>query len=111
MTEKRFKATFVAMTPDADSAKHRCTVRTPMYEQTIILVKNEEEAIRMCKELVEEDGIRSFILCPGFTSRGVARISEAVGEGVSVNVARGDGPSNAIAQRAMEEAGFFSKKG
>ena len=111
MTERRFKAALVAMTPDADPAKHRCSIRTPMYELTSILVKNEEEAIRMCKELVEEDGIQSFILCPGFTNKGVAMISEAVGEGVSVNVARGDGPSNAIAHQAMEEAGFFSRKG
>jgi hypothetical protein len=111
MTEARFKAAFVAMTPDADPDRHRCIVRTPMYELTSILVKNEEEAIWMCKELVEEDGVQSFILCPGFTNKGVAIISEAVGEGVSVNVARGDGPSNVIARRAMEEAGFFSRRG
>jgi hypothetical protein len=37
----------------------------------------------------------------------VARVAEAVGDDVSVNVARGDGPSNAVARRIMSEVGFF----
>lgn len=51
--------------------------------------------------------MQSFILCPGFTNKGVAQIANAVGEGISVNVARGDGPSNAIAHEVMIRVGFF----
>ena len=107
MTEKRFKAALVAMTPDADPTKHRNVIRTSLYELTSILVKNEDEAVKVCKELVQKDGVQSFLLCPGFTNKGVARIADAVREGISVNVARGDGPSNAIAHRIMSEVGFF----
>jgi len=107
MAEKRFKAALVAMTPDADPAKHRNVIRTSLYELTSILVKNEDEAVKVCKELVQRDGVQSFLLCPGFTNKGVARIADAVGEGISVNVARGDGASNAIAHRIMSEVGFF----
>ena len=108
MAEERFRAALVAMTPDADPSKHRSVIKTPHYELTSILVKNEDEAVRICKELVQKDGVQSFLLCPGFTNKGVARVSEAVGDGISVNVARGDGPSNAIAHRIMSEVGFFS---
>ena len=107
MDEKRFRAALVAMTPDADPSKHRTVIKTPLYELTSILVKNEDETIRICKELVQKDGVQSFLLCPGFTNKGVARVSEAVGDSISINVARGDGPSNAIAHRIMSEVGFF----
>jgi hypothetical protein len=63
--------------------------------------------VRVCRELVENDGVQSFLLCPGFTNKGVARVADAVGEGVSVNVCRGDGPSNAIAHKIMSEVGVF----
>jgi Family of unknown function (DUF6506) len=110
MTEDRFRAAFVAMTPDADPAKHRNVIRTALYELTTILVQNEEEAVRVCRELARKEGVQSLILCPGFTNKGVARIADAVGEGISVNVARGDGPSNAIAQKRMSQAGFFDHR-
>jgi hypothetical protein len=109
MPENRFRAAFMAMTPDADPHKHRNVIETPLYQLTSILVKDEDEAVKACKDLVRKDGIQSFILCPGFTNRGVARIADAVGEGVSVNVARGDGPSNAIAHKIMSDVGFFDR--
>lgn len=107
MVEKKFKAAFMAMAPDADSTKHYSVIKTSLYELTSILVKNEDEAVMVCRELVEKEGIQSFILCPGFTNKGVARVSETVGDGVSVNVSRGDNPSNAIAHRIMADVGFF----
>jgi len=109
MPENRFRSAFIAMVPDADPSQHRGVVCTSLYELTTVLVRDEDEAVRMCGELVRRDGVRSLLLCPGFTNRGVARIAEAVGEQISVNVARGDGPSNAAARRAMEEAGFFKR--
>jgi len=107
MSEKRFKAAFMAMTPDADPHKHRSVLKTSLYELTSILVKDEDEALKVCKELAKKEGIQSFLLDPGFTNMGVARVAEAVGEGISVNIARGDGPSNAIAHKIISEIGFF----
>jgi hypothetical protein len=107
MPEKRFKAAFVAMTPDANPQKHRSMLKTSLYELTSVLVKNEDEAVKVCKDLVEKDGVQSFLLCPGFSNKGVARVAEAVGDAISVNVARGDGPSNSIAHKIMSEVGFF----
>jgi hypothetical protein len=107
MSGNKFRAAFMAMTPDADPHEHRNVIETPLYQLTSILVKDEDEAVETCKDLVRKDGVQSFILCPGFTNRGVARIADAVGDDVSVNVARGDGPSNAIAHRIMSEVGFF----
>jgi hypothetical protein len=107
MSERKFRAAFMAMTPDADPSMHRSVIKTPLYELTSILVQNEDEAVAISRELVLKDGIRSFILCPGFTNQGVARVSESVGDGVSVNVSRGDNPSNGVAHRMMAEAGFF----
>jgi hypothetical protein len=109
MSESKFRAAMVAMTPDADPAKHRSVVTTSLYELTTVLVRNEDEAVRVCRDMVKMDGIQSLILCPGFTNKGVARVAEAVGDSVSVNVARGDNPSNAIAHRIMGEVGFFRR--
>jgi len=109
MTEK-FRTAFIAHVPDADPVRHRCVIETSLYELTSVLVRDDDQAVEMCRELVEKNGIQSFILCPGFTHRAIARIVEAVGDGVSVNVARGDGPSNEIALKIMRESGWFTKR-
>jgi hypothetical protein len=57
MVEK-FKTAFIAHVPDADPAKHRCTVKTSLYELTSVLVKNDDEAIEVCKELRKAGGSR-----------------------------------------------------
>ncbi len=108
MVEK-FKAAFIAHVPDADPAKHRCSVKTSLYELTSVLVKNDDEAVEVCKQLRKE-GFHAFILCPGFTHKAVARIVDAVGTDASVNVARGDGPSNEVALKIMKEAGWFKRE-
>ena len=107
MSEKKFRTAMVAMAPAAGPVRHRSVVETPLYSLTTILVRNEDEAVTICKMLVRSEGIQSFLLCPGFTNKGVARVADAVGEGISVNVARGDNPSNAAAHRIMSEVGFF----
>jgi len=109
MTEK-FRTAFIAHVPDADPVRHRCVIETSLYELTSVLVRDDDQAVEVCRELVEKNGIQSFILCPGFTHRAIARIVEAVGDGVSVNVARGDGPSNEIALKIMRESGWFTKR-
>jgi len=103
-----FKVLFIAHTPDAEPEKHQCVVETPKYKLMVRLVKNQEQAVEVCKKLVREEGIHSILLCPGFTHQNVAEISEAVGENVGVSVARGDGPSSKVAKEVMKREGWFS---
>jgi hypothetical protein len=109
MAEKKFKAAFIAHVPDADSAKHRSTLRTSLYELTSVLVRDDDDAVKVCRDLLQKEGVKSFLLCPGFTHAAIARIGEAVGDGISINVARGDGPSNQIALNIMNEVGWFKR--
>jgi len=106
MSDPKFIDTFVAMTPEA-RPEHRSVIDTPMYRLISVLVRDEEQAQEVCAELVRREGVSSFILCPGFTNQGVGKLSASLGPDISVNVSRGDGPSNAVARKAMERAGFF----
>ena len=107
-----FKVLFLAHAPDAEPEKHRSVIETPKhYKLFIVVVKNQKQAIEVCKKVVKEEGIQSILLCPGFTHRDVAEISEAVGENVGIFVARGDGPSNRISMEVMAREGWFSEKG
>ncbi|HOO04563.1 MAG TPA: DUF6506 family protein [Methanomassiliicoccales archaeon] len=107
MSENKFITAFVAMSPDADPGKHRCVIETSVQRLYSVLVRDERQAEEVCAELVRKEGVCSIILCPGFTNQAVGRLSEALGRDVAVNVARGDGPSGAVAHRAMERAGFL----
>lgn len=109
MTDDKFIAAFVAMNPEADPSMHRGVVDAPMYRLISVLVRDEGQAQRVCADLAHDEGVTSFILCPGFSNRTVGRLSELLGPGISVNVARGDGPSNAVARKEMEKAGFFKQ--
>jgi hypothetical protein len=107
-----FKALFVAHAPDGEAEKHRCMIETPKYYKLfVVVVKDQEQAIQVCKEAVEQEGVQSILLCPGFAHRDIAEISEAVGQNVGIVVARGDGPSNKIAMQVMTSEGWFSEKG
>jgi hypothetical protein len=103
-----FKALFLAHVPDADPKKHICVVETSLYKLFAVLVRDQKQAVEVCKQLVKEEGIHSVILCPGNTHRDVAEISEALGKDVSVSVARGDSPSMRAAQVVMEREGWFA---
>jgi hypothetical protein len=107
VAENKFKAAFIAHVPDADSAKHRSILKTSLYELTTVLVRDDDDAINVCRDLAHRDGVKSFLLCPGFTHTSIARIVDAVGKGISINVARGDGPSNQVALGIMNEVGWF----
>ncbi|MGA2574035.1 MAG: DUF6506 family protein [Candidatus Methanomethylicaceae archaeon] len=107
MAEKKFKAAFIAHVPDADSTKHRSILKTSLYELTSVLVKDDDDAVNVCRDLAQREGVKSFLLCPGFTHTSIARIVGAVGKGISVNVARGDGPSNQVTLSIMSEVGWF----
>lgn len=104
-----FKAAVVVMAPDADPQKHRTTVKTDKLESTMVLVPlmDFERAAQVCRELVQKEGIQSLILCPGFTSGGVSMVANAVGEGVPINVARGDVPSVMATSGILAHEGWF----
>jgi len=106
-----FKVAFLAHAPDAAPEKHRCVIETSKYKLFVVVVKDQEGAVEVCKRLVKEEGIHSVLLCPGFTHKNVAEIAETVGENIGVFVARGDGPSNRVARGVMEREGWFSEKG
>lgn len=97
-----FRAAFIAHAPDADPLTHRAVVETPSYKLLVTVVRDQAQAVEECRKLVEEEGIHAVMLCPGFTHGEVAEIARAVGEGVSVNVARGDGPANRIALEVIQ---------
>jgi len=105
-----FKVVFLAHAPDAEPEKHRCVIKTPKYRLFVVLVKDQAQAVEMCKKFVKEKGIHSILLCPGFTHRDVAQIAGAVGDNVAVAVARGDGPSNRVSMEVRKREGWFSEK-
>ena len=105
-----FKVLFVAHAPDADPEKHRCLIETSKFKLFVRVVKDQAQAVEVCKKLVKDDGIHSILLCPGFTHRNIAEISEAVGKDVGVCVARGDGPSSRVVMEVMKREGWFSKE-
>jgi len=102
-----FKTLFIAHTPDADPDKNQCMLETQKYKLFIRLVSNQKQALEVVKKLAQEELIKSIILCPGFTHKDIAEISEVVGPNIGVTVARGDGQSNRIAIEAMKKAGWF----
>jgi hypothetical protein len=104
-----FKVVLLAHTPDAEPEKHRCLIETSKFKLFVVLVKDQDQAIEVCKRLVKEEGIHSILLCPGFTHRDVAEIAEAVGENISVAVARGDGPSSRVSMEVIKREGWFSE--
>ena len=70
---------------------------------------NFDQAVEVCKDLVQNEGIQALTLRPGFTHQAVAKVVNAVGEGISVSVARGDTPSAMIAGQILRKEGCFSK--
>jgi hypothetical protein len=105
-----FKALLLTHAPDANKDKHRSVIDTGKYQLFTVAVKDQAEALEVCKDFVEKESIDSVLLCPGFTHRDVAEIAETVGEKVGVSVARGDGPSNRLALAAMEREGYFRRE-
>lgn len=105
-----FKALFLAHAPDANKEKHRSVIDTGKYQLFTVVVRDQAEALEVCKDFAEKASIDSVLLCPGFTHKDVAEIAEAVGEKVGVSVARGDGPSNKVSLAAMERQGCFRRE-
>ena len=105
-----FKALFLAHAPDADQEKHRSAIDTGMYQLFTVVVRDQAEAVAVCRDFVEQKNIDSVLLCPGFTHSDVAEIVRTVGGNVAVCVARGDGPSSKVSLAAMKRAGYWGGK-
>ena len=103
-----FTVLFMAHAPDADGNQHRSLIDTGMYRLFTVVVRNQQEALQTCDELVESEHIDSILLCPGFSHKDVVEIATAAGSHVGISVARGDAHSSRIALAAMERAGYFS---
>ena len=101
-----FKALFLAHAPDADYTKHNSTIDTGKYRLLTFVVKDQGEAVKVAKNIYEKEKIDAVLLCPGFTHGDVAEISQALGDKVSVNVSRGDGPSSRIASQVIQREYF-----
>lgn len=106
-----FKAASVIMAPDGDPQAHRASIKTSMLDLTVVIVKmmDFDQAAKVCKELVEGKGVQSLSLCPGFTHEAVAKIKDAVGEHIAVNIARGDVPSNRVMLEILGKEGWLPK--
>jgi hypothetical protein len=103
-----FKALFLAHAPDADCEKHKSIIDTGKYRLLTVVVKNQDEAIKVSKSIYKKEKIDAIILCPGFTHSNVAEIFQALEGKVSVNISRGDGPSDKISQAVLQRE-FFNK--
>jgi hypothetical protein len=103
-----FKTLFLAHAPDADYKKHKSIINTGSYKLLSVVVKTQDEAVKVVKSIFEQEKIDAVILCPGFTHRDVAEIFDALEGKVSVNIARGDGPSSKISQ-AVRQREYFNQ--
>ena len=103
-----FKALFMAHAPDADYEKHNSVIETGKYKLFTFVVKTQNEAVKVSKRIYKKEKIDAIMLCPGFTHSDVSEIFQALDGKVSVNVSRGDGPSNKISQPLIQRE-FFDK--
>jgi len=103
-----FKALFLAHAPDADYEKHNDVIDTGKYKLFTFVVKTQAEAIDVSKSIYQKEKIDAIMLCPGFTHIEVSEIFQALEGKVSVNVSRGDGPSNRISQPVIQRE-YFNK--
>ena len=101
-----FKALCLAHAPDADYEKHNNVIDTGKYKLFTFVIRNQTEAIKVSKNLYKKEKIDAIMLCPGFTHNDVSEIFNALDGKVSVNVSRGDGPSNKISQPAIQREYF-----
>jgi hypothetical protein len=98
-----FKSLFMAHAPDAEKEKHRSVIDTGKYILFSAVVKDQDDAISVAKQMYDKEKIDSIILCPGFTHTDVSGIFQALQGKVGVTVARGDGPSTKITQAVIQK--------
>ena len=97
-----FKVLFLSHAPDADHKQHNSKIDTGKYRLFTYVVKSQAEAVTISKKIYAEEKIDAILLCPGFSHGDVAEIFDVLEGKVSVNVARGDGPSSRIVQSVFK---------
>ncbi|MGB9906155.1 MAG: DUF6506 family protein [Candidatus Saccharicenans sp.] len=105
----KFITAFIAHAPDAEVSKHRCQIETGIYQLFVQLVRTQQEALEVARKLVEEDGVQSIILCPGFTYKDVAEIQAVVEGKAAICMSHSDPPGSRITAAVMERVGWFRK--
>lgn len=105
-----FNVAFIAHAPDANPEKTQCLIQTQMYKLFVRVVQNQEQAVKVCQDLVKKEGIHAILLCPGFTHKNIAELADAVGTKTGIFVARGDSPSNNIVAEVMAREGWFASR-
>ncbi len=83
------KLAFMALVPDADPRKHRCTVETEFVELIVQLVANKDQALEKAKQLADE-GCGAIELCGGFGHSMTGKIADAVRGKAAVGSVRFD---------------------
>ena len=106
-----FKSAFIIMAPDGDPEKHRATIKTEKAQLTAVIIEatNFDQAVEVAKDLVQNQGVQSIYLCPGFTHQAVARVAAAVAGRAAVQVGRGDVPSTMLAGEILGKEGWFDQ--
>ncbi|MDR3536379.1 MAG: DUF6506 family protein [Acetobacteraceae bacterium] len=84
------QAAFLFLAGGAEPATHRCTLRTPQVDLTVIGVPDYSAAEAVARDLVAH-GTVAIELCGGFGHAGVARIVAAVDGKAAVGAVRFDG--------------------
>ena len=104
-----FKAAHIIMALNADPAQHRALIKSDVFEYTMVVTPlfDFDQAARICKELVENEGVQWISLCPGFSHEAVAKIRNAVGDGVAITVSRGDVTSTLIIDYILTKEGWL----
>ncbi|MFO8184522.1 MAG: DUF6506 family protein [Candidatus Aegiribacteria sp.] len=105
----RFNTLYVSKWADGDPSDTR-VIETETYTLHSMVVGDSCDREKTIADYCRKNGIHSVALCPGFTHAMVARISEAVGTGVSVAASRSDGPGSAVTGPVMREAGKGLKR-
>ena len=97
------------MSPDGDPNRYRASIKTSKAELTSVIIEmmNFDQAVNVCQDLVQKEGVQVIILCPGFTHEAVARIANAVGEKAAIHVARGDPPSQTLVNGVLVKEGWL----
>jgi hypothetical protein len=106
-----FKSAFIVMAADGDPEKYRATIKTAKTEVTTVLIKllDFDQAVDVAKDLARNKGVKSIYLCAGFTHQAAARVADAVGDKVSIMVARGDTPSLMLTIDNLTKEGWFDE--
>ncbi len=103
-----FKVALIVRAPEADPEVDISTLVTKNIEVTTVAVElqNAQQTVKVCENLAKNAGVQAIVLCPAVSNELVADITRAIGDGVSLFVARGDFQSTILASENIEREWF-----